>query len=61
MKLNRAKEILDSPENIYVTYQNIPVWIDQLKEGETVRIRNLNSDLEMEVSVAELTEIGSGR
>lgn len=60
MKLERVKEILHSPENIYVTYQNIPVWIDQVEADDTARIRDLNSDLEMEVPVAELTEINSG-
>lgn len=58
MKRERAEEILYSPENIYVTYQNIPVWIDEVKENETARIRDLNSDLVMEVPVAELIEIG---
>jgi H-type small acid-soluble spore protein len=58
MKRERAEEILYSPENIYVTYQNIPVWIYEVKENETARIRDLNSDLVMEAPVAELIEIG---
>lgn len=56
MKRERAQEILNSPENIYVTYQNIPVWIDEVSEDQA-QIRDLNSDLVMEVPVAELTEI----
>lgn len=59
MKRERAEEILHSPENIYVTYQNVPVWIDEVEEDEA-RVRDLNSDLAMEVPVAELTEIGPG-
>lgn len=57
MKRQRAEEILNSPRNINVTYKNIPVWIDEVAEDDTVRIRDLNSDLSMEVPVAELTEI----
>lgn len=59
MKRRRAEEILNSPENIYVTYKNIPIWIDAVAEDDTARIRDLNSDLAMEVPVAELTEIES--
>ena len=59
MKRERAQEILNSPDNIYVTYQNVPVWIDEVEEDEA-RVRELNSDLVMEVPVAELTEIGPG-
>lgn len=59
MKRERAQEILNSPDNIYVTYQNFPVWIDEVEEDQA-RVRDLNSDLVMEVPVAELTEIGPG-
>ena len=59
MKRERAEEILNSPDNIYVTYQNVPVWIDEV-EKEEARVRDLNSVLVMEVPVAELTEIGPG-
>lgn len=57
MKRERAEEILHSPDNIYVTYQNVPVWIDEVEEDDTARVRDLNSNLVMEVPVAELTEI----
>lgn len=60
MKRERAEEILHSPDNIYVTYQNVPVWIDEVEEDDTARVRDLNSNLVMEVPVAELTEIGPG-
>lgn len=59
MERRRAEEILKSPENIYVTYKNIPVWIDAVAEDDMARIRDLNSDLAMEVPVSELTEIES--
>ena len=61
MKRERAEEILHSPDNIYVTYQNVPVWIDEVEEDDTARVRDLNSNLVMEVPVAELTEIGPGQ
>ena len=57
MKRERAQEILNSPDNIYVTYQNVTVWIDEVEEDEA-RVRDLNSDLVMEVPMAELIEIG---
>lgn len=60
MERDRAQEILNSPENIYVTYRNIPVWIDEVEEDETARIRDLNSNSVMDVPVAELTEIDTG-
>ncbi len=59
MERQRAGEILNSPQNIYVTYKNVPIWIDEVTENDMARVRDLNSDLVMEVPVAELTEIGS--
>jgi H-type small acid-soluble spore protein len=59
MERQRAEEILNSPNHINVTYKNIPIWIDAVAEEDTARIRDLNSDLAMEVPVAELTEIES--
>lgn len=61
MRRERAEEILHSPDNIYVTYQNVPVWIDEVEGDDTARVRDLNSNLVMEVPVAELTEIGPGQ
>lgn len=59
MNRDRAAAILNSPENIHVTYKNIPVWIDDLAGNEAARIRDLNSDLAMEVPLNELNEIDS--
>ena len=60
MDRQRAREIIESPENIYVSYQNIPVWLDEIEKNDLVRIRDQNSDLKMEVPVSELVEIGRG-
>ncbi len=58
MDIKRVKEIIDSPEVIYVTYQNLPVWIDAVNSVGRVAIRDLNSDVKMEVSSEELLETG---
>lgn len=57
MEDKRVKEILNSPEMINVTYQNIPVWIDNLTSPGTVMIHDLNSDISMEVPSRELDEL----
>lgn len=57
MESTRAKEILESPEMVYVTYQNLPVWIDDVKDSGEVEIRDLNSDIQMNVSANDLREI----
>jgi H-type small acid-soluble spore protein len=57
MDRERAKEIMNSPETIYVTYQNIPVWLDQLKDNNQIQIRDMNADIWMDVPLNELMEI----
>jgi H-type small acid-soluble spore protein len=59
MDSRRIEQILKSPETIYVTYQNIPVWIDKLKDDNQVEIRDMNSNIRLEVSLDDLTEIGT--
>lgn len=58
MERKRARQILDSPDIINVAYQNIPVWIDDLGNEDQATIRDLNSDIKMEVPLRELNEIG---
>ncbi len=60
MEKERARAILESPETIYVTYQNLPVWIESVQADGRSQIRDLNSNLRMEVPVSELLEIGPG-
>lgn len=57
MEYLRARQIMESPETIYVSYQNIPVWIDEVKDNDVAAIRDLNSDIRMEVPVQDLAEI----
>lgn len=41
MDLERAKEILQSPERIEVTYRGEPVWIEMVDEtAEKVRVHS---------------------
>ncbi|TCL75249.1 H-type small acid-soluble spore protein [Hydrogenispora ethanolica] len=61
MEKERARAILESPETIYVTYQNLPVWIENVQADGATRIRDLNSDLQLEVPATELLEIGPGQ
>jgi small acid-soluble spore protein H (minor) len=55
----RAKQIVDSPTEIQVHYQGVPVWIQNVNEGdETARVYTRdNPDDEKVVAVAELNEV----
>jgi len=59
LDIKRAQEIIQSPETIYVTFQNTPVWLDEIKDEDRIVIRDLNSDTKMEVAVEELVELGA--
>lgn len=58
MDRKRAEQILESPDITNVTYHNIPVWIDSLGDHDQATIRDLNSDIKMEVPLRELAETG---
>ncbi|MDD2585825.1 MAG: H-type small acid-soluble spore protein [Syntrophomonadaceae bacterium] len=55
MDINRAKEIVESLGVIEVLYQGAPVWIEGL-EGDSAKVRYLDSYDHMSVSVGELVE-----
>lgn len=59
MDIGRAKQIIDSPTEIEVLYQGVPVWIQTVNEGnETARVYTReNPDDEKVVSVRELNEV----
>lgn len=59
MNVGRAKQIIESPEEIIVHYQGEPVWIQHVDEKqETAQVYTReNPDEELTVSVAELKEI----
>lgn len=58
MDIGRAKQIVESPDEIKVLFQGTPVWIQNLDENDqTARVYTReNPDNEKTVSVGELTE-----
>ncbi|WP_221566513.1 H-type small acid-soluble spore protein [Alkalihalobacillus sp. TS-13] len=59
MNAGRAKQILESPNEISVHYRGNPVWIQQVDEtGNTARVYTREDpDNEMTVNVANLEEV----
>jgi small acid-soluble spore protein H (minor) len=59
MRIERAAEILSSPNTVEVVYNNMPVWIDNIDEGRhTASIRLMETGNRIEVPVDELSESG---
>ncbi len=59
MRAQRAAEIVKSPHNIEVVYNNTPIWIDSVDEvRETASVRLIETNSCIEVSVNELNETG---
>jgi small acid-soluble spore protein H (minor) len=58
MDVNRVEEILDSPENITVTYKGEPVWIQSVNDvTQLADVHPLdNQQDEKSVPVSELQE-----
>jgi small acid-soluble spore protein H (minor) len=58
MDLNRANQIVESPERIKVTYQGVPVWIQTIDVGtQTAVVYNeADPDIEKTVPVSDLKE-----
>jgi small acid-soluble spore protein H (minor) len=58
MDLNRANQIVESPERIKVTYQGVPVWIQRIDDGtQTAVVYNeADPDIENTVPVSDLKE-----
>lgn len=58
MKNKRAKEIVDSPDMIKVTYNGIPVYIEDVNEDNNIaKIRFLDTSNKIdEVSITNLEE-----
>lgn len=58
MDIQRANQIVESPEKVKVTYQGVPVWITNVDDGtETARVyTEANPDDEKTVSVRDLKE-----
>lgn len=59
MKLNRVKEILNSPENIEVLYDSHPVWINGVDEKTNrVMVKILDNKQKVYVPVEDLVDTG---
>lgn len=58
MDVFRAKQIIESPEEIEVLYEGVPVWIQSVdREAETARVYTADEpDREREVPVRLLEE-----
>lgn len=56
MDLQRAKAILESPEEIDVVYHGAPVWLETINDGSTVAVSFLDSRERAEVPVEALEE-----
>jgi len=60
MRIERAAEILSSPNTVEVVYNNMPVWIDNVDESRhTASIRLMETGNRIEVPVDELSESGT--
>ncbi|EPD52314.1 H-type small acid-soluble spore protein [Paenisporosarcina sp. FSL H8-0542] len=59
MELNRIKQIVNSPNDIEVTYNGVSVWIDQVHENGKLATVHLRRSLEerSEVDISELNEV----
>lgn len=55
MNIPRAEEILNSLGVIEVFYHGSPVWLEQV-DGESVKIKDLNTQTDLQVTVNELME-----
>ncbi|TCL64703.1 H-type small acid-soluble spore protein [Hydrogenispora ethanolica] len=54
MNRQEAKRIIESYGVIEVRHAQAPVWIEQINDDETAEVRELNTDIRMEVPLAEL-------
>ena len=57
MDTKKAFEIVESLGVVDVTYNGIPVWIENINEQTNeVKVKDLNSDTRFLVNVSELSE-----
>lgn len=59
MDLQRAKEIINSPDNIQVLYQDKSIWIESLNEEEQTAMVTTDAQFKekMTVPIGQLEEI----
>lgn len=53
---NRARMIIQSPETIQVLYNGSPVWLENVKDNNTVEVTYLENRKRAEVPVNRLIE-----
>lgn len=56
MEIKRIYEILNNKEKVEIEYNSYPVWIQDLKDSNTVRIGFIDSFDEMDVDIKDLIE-----
>ena len=56
LDIQRAKQILNSSEQIEVLYQGTPVWIENVKDNNKVEVSYLDTSNSIEVPVNNLVE-----
>lgn len=55
----RAKQIIDSTDNVSVLYQGSPVWLEDVKDNNTVLVTYLDSQLKEDVPAYKLVEVNN--
>jgi small acid-soluble spore protein H (minor) len=57
MDIKRATEIIESLGVIGVSYKGNPVWLENInKESDTVRVKNIKTDIELNIDIKDLEE-----
>jgi len=56
LDINRAKQIIHSPEKIQVLYQGRPVWINAIQTDQHADIQFMDSQERSQVSINKLVE-----
>ena len=56
MDVRRVKEIIESEQEIDVYYHDAPVWIENIQDGETVKVSFLDTKEQSMVSDEQLEE-----
>lgn len=57
MDTERAKEILTQSGNIQVLYDGTPVWLENIKDNNTVQVTYLDTHRREDVPVYKLVEV----
>lgn len=57
MDIKRATKIIESLGVIEVNYKGDPVWLENInKESNTAKVKNINTDKELNVEISDLKE-----